>query len=273
MEFQLLLEETGWYLMSNCSSDQFRISLHASCMTLTSLTSLTHFRKRGKGLINGVCKPCPNGMQLAGWHNQISNNAFLNYLLRSKHAPWKLFLECFQSFWSSGKDVLAFLCCFQDCYCYSNNDVMYQLLKYCNMIGLHCTVRRDKACIRSSLDPSLSQKWVWFARLDVDIAFCSVIYIYINAAVINRTHKSNVHADWCHNIQVVIHYVIITNMHTFALNYSGKRKVWVRVHGHFISSGILSPQVLPVSFFSPLSVTVALCAMVCASVVLSGDII
>ena len=33
---------------------------------------------------------------------------------------------------------------------------MYHVTKYCNVIGAHCTVRRDKACIRSSPDPSLS---------------------------------------------------------------------------------------------------------------------
>ena len=44
----------------------------------------------GKGLVNCVDNPCPTGMQLAGWHNQISNNAVLNYPLRSKHAPWQV---------------------------------------------------------------------------------------------------------------------------------------------------------------------------------------
>ena len=120
-----------------------------------SLASQTHFRKKGKGLVNCVYKPCPTGMQLAGWRNQISNNALLNYLLQSKHAPWKLFSKCFYGCCSSGKDVLALFRCFQDCYYYSNNDVMCHVTKYCNMIGPHCTLRRDKACIRSSPDPSL----------------------------------------------------------------------------------------------------------------------
>ena len=35
-------------------------------MTRVSLASQTHFRKRGKGLVNCVYKPCPTGMQLAG---------------------------------------------------------------------------------------------------------------------------------------------------------------------------------------------------------------
>ena len=111
-----------------------------------SLASQTHFRKRGKGLVNCVYKPCPTRMQLAGWRNQISNNALLNYLLQSKHAPWKLFSKYFYGCCSSGKDVLALFRCFQDCYYYSNNDVMCHVTKYCNLIGPHCTVRRDKAC-------------------------------------------------------------------------------------------------------------------------------
>ena len=31
-----------------------------------SLASQTHFRKRGKGMVNSVYKYCPTGMQLAG---------------------------------------------------------------------------------------------------------------------------------------------------------------------------------------------------------------
>ena len=48
-----------------------------------SLASQTHFHRKGKGLVNCVYKLCLTGMQLAGWHSQISNNALLNYLLRS----------------------------------------------------------------------------------------------------------------------------------------------------------------------------------------------
>ena len=39
-----------------------------------SLTSQTHFRKKGKGLVNCVYKLCPTGMQLAGCRNQISQS-------------------------------------------------------------------------------------------------------------------------------------------------------------------------------------------------------
>ena len=48
---------------------------------------------------------------------------------------------------------------------------MCHMTKYCNMIGPHCTVRRDTACIYSSPDPSLLlQKWVGLTRLP---RFCS----------------------------------------------------------------------------------------------------
>ena len=35
-------------------------------MVWSSLASQTHFRKRGKGLVNSVYKPCPTRMQIAG---------------------------------------------------------------------------------------------------------------------------------------------------------------------------------------------------------------
>ena len=82
----------------------------------------------------------------------------LNYLLRGKHAPWKLFSKCFCSSCRSEKDVQALFRCFQHCYCDWNNDIMHHVTEYCNVIGAHCTVRRDKACIRSLPDPSLSCK-------------------------------------------------------------------------------------------------------------------
>ena len=64
------------------------------------------------------------------------------------------------------KDVLAFFCCFQDCYCYSNSDIMCHVTKYCNVIGPHCTLRQNTTCIHSPPDLSLLlQKWVWLARL------------------------------------------------------------------------------------------------------------
>ena len=58
-------------------------------------------------------------------------------------------------FTASAVAALALLYHFQDCYCYSNSHVMCYVTKYCNVIVLHCTVRQDTACIRSSTDPSL----------------------------------------------------------------------------------------------------------------------
>ena len=49
---------------------------------------------------------------------------------------------------------------------------MYHVTKYCNMIGPHCTVWQNKACMCSSPDPSLScgsgsglrdYAWVWLS--------------------------------------------------------------------------------------------------------------
>ena len=65
--------------------------LSVACSTeKPSLASPTHFRKRREGSGELRIQACPNGMQLAGWRTQISNNALLNYLLRSKHAPWEV---------------------------------------------------------------------------------------------------------------------------------------------------------------------------------------
>ena len=55
---------------------------------------------------------------------------------------------------SSRKDVPALWRHFQNRYCYSNSDALCHVTRYCNMIGLHHTVRRETACIRSSPDPS-----------------------------------------------------------------------------------------------------------------------
>ena len=52
----------------------------------------------------------------------------------------------------SGKDVLALLAAFKTA---TNIDEVHHVTKYCNVIGPHCTVWQDMACIRSSPDPFL----------------------------------------------------------------------------------------------------------------------
>ena len=91
--------------------------------------------------------------------------------------------KCFYSSYSSGKDVLALFHHFQDCY--SNSDLMRHVTKYCNMIGLHGTVRRDGLYTQfTRLFPYL-RKWVWLARLyenlqyGVDTAFLWTYYMYV----------------------------------------------------------------------------------------------
>ena len=104
--------------------------------------------------MNCAYKPCPTGIQLAGWCNQISNNALLKYLLWSKCASWGVQSKCFYSSCSSRKDALALFRHFQDSYCCLNSDVTRHVTEYCNVIGPHCTVQRDTVCICSSPDPS-----------------------------------------------------------------------------------------------------------------------
>ena len=134
-----------------------------------SLTSQAHFHKKGKGLVNCIY---PNGMQLARWHNQISNNALLKYChYRSCENTSTIVLWEHAHFATGISDILALCRCLQDRYCYSNSDVMCHVTRYCNVIGQHCTVWRDMACIRSSPVPLpfLLQKWVRLAGLDQPI--------------------------------------------------------------------------------------------------------
>ena len=153
--------------------------MEISCCS-SSLASQTHFRKKGKGLVNYVYKPCPTGMQLAGWRNQISNNTLLNYLLQSKHAPWKLFSKCFYGCCSSGKDVLALIRCFQDCYCYSK--------QWCN-VSCDKILQHDWTALYSAAGQGLYtqftrpfpllRKWVWLARLlqfSHHLSGCGLVY-------------------------------------------------------------------------------------------------
>ena len=122
------------------------------CVYMCSLASQTHFCKKRKGLVNCVYKLCPTGMQLSGWHNQISNN--ITYFLWSAHPLRGVWSKCFYSSYSSRKDVLAVCHHFQDHCCYSNGDVICHETRYCNVIGPHWAGWCDKACIHRSPDPS-----------------------------------------------------------------------------------------------------------------------
>ena len=72
--------------------------------------------------------------------------------------PEKYSRSVFYSSYISGKDALTLFCHFQDCYCYSNSDVMCHVTKYCNMIVSHCTVQWDTSCTYAVYQtPSLAE--------------------------------------------------------------------------------------------------------------------
>ena len=79
-----------WCWTLNNELDFCSKGVEINSMLTTQFRNQTHFPKREKDLVNCVYKPCPTGMQSAGWHNQISNNTLLNYLLQSKHATWEV---------------------------------------------------------------------------------------------------------------------------------------------------------------------------------------
>ena len=60
-----------FYIVSQAGKGLDKLSIQIvfhhiiSCSHGASLSSQTHFRKRGKGLVNCEYKPCPTGMQLA----------------------------------------------------------------------------------------------------------------------------------------------------------------------------------------------------------------
>ena len=64
---------------------------------------------------------------------------------------------------------------------------MCHVTKYCNVNVLHCTVRRDTACVHSSPDPSLLLwKWVGLVRLD--------IHTHLHCHLPHTVHK--LQEDW-----------------------------------------------------------------------------
>ena len=81
------------------------------------------------------------------WRNQISKIALLNYMLQSNHSPWEPYSQSvFHSSCSSGKDILGLLSALKQ-WCNALCD------KTLNMIGPHCIVQWNTACMPSSTDP------------------------------------------------------------------------------------------------------------------------
>ena len=121
-----------------------------------SLASQTHFRKRGKGLVNSVYKPCPGALHSApqsrcsilshdALHHCFSSN---NNLENSKREPGHL-----SRYYRNCKNTSRIVFRERAYSATGNSRVHY--LKSGYVIQL-IAFRWDKACIRSSPDPSLS---------------------------------------------------------------------------------------------------------------------
>ena len=121
-----------------------------------SLASQTHFRKRGKSLVNSIYKPCPTGMHSApqsrcsilsheALHHCFSSNSNLE---NSKREPGHL---C--RYYRSRKNTSRIVFRERAYPATGNSRVHYLKLGY--VIQL-IAFRWDKTCIRCSPDPSLS---------------------------------------------------------------------------------------------------------------------
>ena len=141
---------------THCTSKQFTSSVEVSHMILPSLASQTHFRKRGKGLVNSVYKPCPGALHSTpqsrcsilshdALHHCFSSNSSLE---NSEREPGHLscyYRDC-KNTWRIVFRERAYPAT-------GNSRVHY--LKYRYVIQL-IAFWWDKACICSSPDPSLS---------------------------------------------------------------------------------------------------------------------
>ena len=124
----------------------------------TSLASQTHFRKRGKGLVNCIYKPCPAALYSAvqlccsilshdTLHHCLSSN---NSLENSEREQGHL-----SRYYSNRKNTSRIVFRERAYSATGNSRVHY--LKSGYVIQL-IAFRWDKACIRSSPDPSLSYR-------------------------------------------------------------------------------------------------------------------
>ena len=143
---------------SQCARPSFSIFRGSGSETRcwTSLASQTHFRKRGKGLVNCVYKPCPAALYSAvqsscsilshdTLHHCLSSNSSLEnsereqghlsrYYSNRKNTSRIVFRE--RAYSATGNSRVHYL----------KSGYVIQLIAF----------RWDKACIRSSPDPSLS---------------------------------------------------------------------------------------------------------------------
>ena len=119
-------------------------------VVISSLASQTHFRKRGKGLVNCIYKPCPAALYSAvqsccsilshdTLHHCLSSNSSLE---NSEREQGHL-----SRYYSNRKNTSRIV--------FRERAYSVHYLKSGNVIQL-IAFRWDKTCIRSSPDPSLS---------------------------------------------------------------------------------------------------------------------
>ena len=143
-------------ILCNCPLIEGIQNQSSSLRVLISLTSQTHFRKRGKGLVNCVHKPCPAALYSAVQsccsilshdtsHHCLSSNSSLE---NSKREQGHL-----SRYYSNRKNTSRIVFRERAYSATCNSRVHY--LKSGYIIQL-IAFQWDKACICSSPDPSLS---------------------------------------------------------------------------------------------------------------------
>ena len=148
------LKQVGWkYKINTCTEVPLNSSEHCFC---TSLASQTHFRKRGKGLVNSVYKPCPGALHSApqsrcsilshdALHHCFSSNSNLENSKREPGHLSRYYRNC-KNTWRIVFRERAYPATGNSRVHYLKSGYVIQLIAF----------RWDKACIRSSPDPSLS---------------------------------------------------------------------------------------------------------------------
>ena len=138
--------------------------------------------------------------------------------------------------------MLTLFRCFQDCYCYSNSDIMHHVTKYCNMIGPHCTVWQDMACIHSSPDPS---------HLFVEVGLaCETSWdlsLRMNLQVISATGNSRVEIWLCHQL-IAFWWDTVYAVHQTLLFFAEVGLAWYinsQLYGHSLQS---TTHIIPIIY-------------------------
>ena len=132
------------------------VSWDSGTLGNTSLASQTHFRKRGKGLVNCVYKPCPAALYSAVQSScSILSHDTLHHCLSSNSSLENSEREQghLSRYYSNRKNTSRIV--FRDRAYSATGNSRVHYLKSGYVIQL-IAFRWDKACIHSSPDPSLS---------------------------------------------------------------------------------------------------------------------